>query len=161
MATVGPRLAAALGFPEVEDSHEISLNLGALGAGPAALDAVAAVNQDPKPTPEAMGDNDLKNILYINFKPGGLSDAAQAQLTKMTADLELNTNFLSLKAGQLTQKQIDAGKLPSSMDVGDQIKEVPIVLRLLTTTFKTHHGKQCHALNDSSPLLVVVTEALC
>jgi hypothetical protein len=109
------KLTEALDFPFHEADNDMRRHL-------ATVNARGDPPPDPPPNPTAMGDNDVKNVMYVNFNPKNLSPEAEADIKAKNKKLELNTNWLSLRAGVETAKMMKAGNLPGDMSVPSQMK---------------------------------------
>ncbi|EHK99317.1 hypothetical protein GLAREA_08724 [Glarea lozoyensis ATCC 20868] len=109
-------LTKALGLPFYDEDDSLLLKH---------LDTINGRGEappDPPPDPTAMGDNDVKNVLYINFNPNFDDPVIEADIKAKNKVLQLNTNWLSLRAGVETAKNIKDGKLPGDMSVASQMK---------------------------------------
>lgn len=64
-----------------------------------------------KLSPVAMGEKDIKGIIYINLTPVGFNTEELSLLKKRHDQIATFTQWLCLRTGQEVQNQIDAGKL--------------------------------------------------
>ena len=115
-------IARWLQIEGLDDEHELLPSIERLSFSSLASEGEAVIAEDdPKPSKVAMGDSDVDNVFYVNFNPT-LPARAKVSLENMQKSLNLNTNWLSAIAGVQTQKKIDSGQLPSSMDIDDQFR---------------------------------------
>ncbi|KAL2864788.1 uncharacterized protein BJX67DRAFT_360306 [Aspergillus lucknowensis] len=78
---------------------------------------------DPKPTPQAMGDNDVdvESIVYINLEKEIPADL-QKRLRDLEENLRISGQWLSIKAGILTQRKMNEGQLPRGDELDDKLR---------------------------------------
>lgn len=98
-----------VGLPSWEEVEE--------DLAPSAMSA----EDDVKPNPKSMGDGDVESIIYINLEKD-IPPAVKGRLRELEGAIKLSNQWLSVKAGWLTEVKMRAKELPDGDGIDDQLK---------------------------------------